>query len=124
MLLNQLILFGSISVFFCISVLFWIKWQKIGSILLFLIISILFIFSLGVVKSSILGSMRLDSFPLEINLETNSVFVSRGEAVLNTLRGWGKILRGKKPIYTTSGGSQISVNPVGDEKSIKIFKRF
>ena len=54
MLLNQLILFGSISVFFCISVLFWIKWQKIGSILLFLIISILFIFSLGVVKSSIL----------------------------------------------------------------------
>ena len=34
------------------------------------------------------------------------------------------MLRGKKPIYITSGGSQISVDPIGDEKAIKLFKRF
>ena len=35
-----------------------------------------------------------------------------------------KLLDGKKPIYITSGGSQISVDPIGDEKAIKLFKRF
>ena len=124
MLFNQLIIFGTISVFFCTSILFWIKWKKIGLFLLFLIISILFIFSLAVVKSSIFGSIRLDSFPLEISLVTKTDSVSHSEGILHTLRDWSKILRGKKPIYITSGGSQISLDSVGDEKSIKLFKPF
>jgi len=124
MLLNQLTLWGSLFFFICSSIFLWIKWQKIGLPLLVLIIAISFIFSFGITKYSIFGSMRLDSIPTAINLKTNSEFLSRGKAILGSLKSWNKILRGKKPIYITSGGSQISVDPIGDEKSIKIFKRF
>ena len=124
MLLNQLVLWGSIILFICVSIFLWIRWRKIGSFLLVLITAILFINSFGIAKYSILGSMRLDSIPIAMNSETDSKFVSRGEAILESLKNWNKMLRGKKPIYITSGGSQISVDPIGDEKSIKFFKRF
>ena len=68
--------------------------------------------------------MRLDSIPIVIDLEPNSEFASRGIVILKALKSWNKMLRGKKPVYITSGGSQILVNPIGDEKSIKFFKRF
>ena len=124
MLLNQLVLWGSVILFICVSIFLWIRWRKIGSFLLVLITAILFINSFGIAKYSILGSMRLDSIPTAMNLVTDSKFVSRGEAILDSLKSWNKILRGKKPIYITSGGSQISVDPIGDEKAIKLFKRF
>ena len=124
MLLNQLVLWGSVILFICVSIFLWIRWRKIGSFLLVLITAILFINSFGIAKYSILGSMRLDSIPIAMNSETDSKFVSRGEAILESLKNWNKMLRGKKPIYITSGGSQISVDPIGDEKSIKFFKRF
>lgn len=124
MLLNQLVLWGSVILFICVSIFLWIRWRKIGSFLLVLITAILFINSFGIAKYSILGSMRLDSIPTAMNSETDSKFVSRGEAILDSLKSWNKILRGKKPIYITSGGSQISVDPIGDEKAIKFFKRF
>ena len=124
MLLNQLVLWGSIILFICASVFLWNKWRMIGSPLLILIIVISFVYSFGMIKYSILGSMRLDSTSSVMNLENDSKFVSRGEAILDSLKSWNKILRGKKPIYITSGGSQISVDPIGDEKAIKLFKRF
>jgi len=124
MLLNQFALWGYLCFFVCASIFLWIKWRKIGTPLLILIIVILFIYSFGMAKYSILGSMRLDSIPTAMNSETDSKFVSRGEAILESLKSWNKMLRGKKPIYTTSGGSQISVDPIGDEKAIKLFKRF
>jgi len=124
MLLNQLALLGLLCFFICASIFLWIKWQKIGFPLLVLIIAILFIYSFGITKYSILGSMRLDSIPTTMNLEVNSEFLSRGQAILSSFKSWNKILRGKKPIYITSDGSQISVDPIGDEKSIKFFKRF
>jgi hypothetical protein len=124
MLLNQLVLWGSVILFICVSIFLWRRWQKIGSFLLVLITALLFINSFGIAKYSILGSMRLDSIPIAMNSETDSKFVSRGEAILESLKNWNKMLRGKKPIYITSGGSQISVDPIGDEKSIKFFKRF
>ena len=124
MLINQLALWGSLCLFFCASIFLWIKWQKIGSPLLVLIICVSFIYSFGIAKYSILGSMRLDSIPTAMDLETNSEFLSRGKAILSSLKSWSKILRGKKPIYISTGGSQISVDSIGDEKSIKIFKRF
>ena len=124
MLLNQLVLWGSVILFICVSIFLWIRWRKIGSFLLVLITAILFINSFGIAKYSILGSMRLDSIPTAMNAVTDSKFVSRGEAILDSLKSWNKILRGKKPIYITSGGSQISVDPIGDEKAIKLFKRF
>ena len=124
MLLNQLALWGILCFFICASIFLLIKWQKIGLPLLVLIIAISFIYSFGITKYSILGSMRLDYIPTAMNLEANSEFLSRGKAILSSLKSWNKILRGKKPIYITSGGSQISVDPIGDEKSIKFFKRF
>ena len=124
MLLNQLALWGALCFFVCASIFLWIKWRKIGPPLLVLIIVISFIYSFGLAKYSILGSMRLNSIPTVMDLEVDFKFVSRGEAILDSLKSWNKILRGKKPIYVTSGGSQISVDPIGDEKSIKLFKRF
>ena len=124
MLLNQLVLWGSVILFICVSIFLWIRWRKIGSFLIVLITALLFINSFGIAKYSILGSMRLDSIPIAMNSETDSKFVSRGEAILESLKNLNKMLRGKKPIYITSGGSQISVDPIGDEKSIKFFKRF
>jgi len=124
MLLNQLALWGSICLFICASFFLWIKWRKIGSTLIVLIITLSFINSFGIAKYSILGSMRLNSIPKVTNLENDSEFISHGEAIFGSLKSWNKMLRGKKPVYVTSGGSQISVDPIGDEKSIKFFKRF
>ena len=124
MLLNQLVLWASVILFICVSIFLWSRWRKIGSFLLVLITAILFINSFGIAKYSILGSMRLDSIPIAMNSETDFKFVSQGEAILESLKNLNKMLRGKKPIYITSGGSQISVDPIGDEKSIKFFKRF
>ena len=124
MLLSQLALWIYLCFFVCTSIFLWIKWRKIGAPLLILIIVISFIYSFGMAKYSILGSMRLNSIPKVMNLEADSKSVSRGEVILDSLKSWNKMLRGKKPIYITSGGSQISVDPIGDEKSIKLFKRF
>jgi len=126
MLLNQLVPWGSIIIFIfiCTSIFLWIKWRKIGSPLLVLIIALSFINSFGIAKYSILGSMRLNSIPKAMNLEADSKSISRGEVILESLKSWNKMLRGKKPIYVTSGGSQITVDPIGDEKSIKLFKHF
>ena len=124
MLLNQLVLWGSVILFICVSIFLWIRWRKIGSFLLVLITAILFINSFGIAKYSILGSIRLNSIPKVMNLEADSKSISRGEVILDSLKSWNKMLRGKKPIYITSGGSQISVDSIGDEKAIKLFKRF
>jgi len=124
MLLNHLALWGPVCFFVCASIFLWNKWRKIGSPLLVLIIVISFIYSFGIAKYSILGSMRIDSIPTLMDLEADSEVLSRGEAILDSLKSWNKMLRGNKPIYITSGGSQISVDPIGDEKSIKLFKLF
>ena len=124
MLMNKLIIVLALCFFVCASIFIWIKLRKIGSPLLILIIGILFIFFLGVSKLLIVGSMRLDPYQPVTIFESNSEFNSRGDEILGSLKSWSKILRGKKPIYTTKGGSQISLDPIGDEKSIKLFKRF
>ena len=124
MLLHQLALWGAIILFLSVSIFLWLKWQKIGSPLLVLIIVISFIYSFGIAKYSILGSMRLNAIPIIMDLDADSESVSRGKVIFDSLKSWNKILRGKKPIYISTGGSQISVDSIGDEKSIKLFKRF
>ena len=124
MLLNQLVLWVPLFFFICVSIFVWIKWRNIGFALLILIITLTFIYSYGIAKYSILGSMRLNTIPALIDLETDSESVSSRKVILDSLKSWNKMLRGKKPIYITSGGSQISLDSIGDEKSIKFFKRF
>ena len=124
MLLSQLLNWGGICLLICALIFFLIRWRKMGFLLIGLIIAITFIYSFGIAKYSIFGSMRLDSIPTVMDLEVGSESVSPGKAILNSLQSWNKMLRGKKPIYTTSGGAQISVDSIGDEKSIKLFKPF
>ena len=40
------------------------------------------------------------------------------------LKRWNKMIRGKRPIYTTKTGTNIKVDPFGGEKSIKLNKPF
>ena len=124
MLLNQLALWGYLCFFVCTSIFLWIKCRKIGAPLLILIIVISFIYSFGIAKYSILGTMRLNSIPIVMYFEADSEFVSHGKAILDSFKSWNKMLRGKKPVYTTKSGAQILVDPIGNEKSIKLFNTF
>ena len=44
--------------------------------------------------------------------------------LVNKLKSMNKILRGKKPIYSTNGGTQIKIEPLDEEKSIILNKLF
>ncbi|MDC0483250.1 hypothetical protein OAN88_02820 [Candidatus Thioglobus sp.] len=44
--------------------------------------------------------------------------------IVNKLKSINKILRGKKPIYSTNGGTQIKIEPLDEEKSIILKKLF
>ena len=44
--------------------------------------------------------------------------------LVNKLKSLNKILRGKKPIYSTNGGTQIKIEPFDEEKSIILNKLF
>ena len=99
-------------------------YRKIATTVLVLLLTVLVISLAGTIKFSIFDSMNLDLNPSIIVLDNNPEIVSSGESTLDKLKRWNKIIRGKKPIYTTKGGTQFNVNPIGDEKSIKLFKLF
>ena len=124
MLLNQLIFFSILFLCVYVSIQLRRMYRKIGTILLVLTLVVLVISVAGTIKFSILDSMNLDLNPSIIVLDNNPEIVSSGESTLDKLKRWNKIIRGKKPIYTTKGGTQFNVNPIGDEKSIKLFKLF
>ena len=44
--------------------------------------------------------------------------------LVNKLKSINKILKGKKPIYSTNGGTQIKIEPLDEEKSIILKKLF
>jgi len=44
--------------------------------------------------------------------------------LVNKLKSLNQILRGKKPIYSTNGGTQIKIEPLNEEKSIIFNKLF
>ena len=124
MLLNQLIFFSILFLCVYASIQLRRMYRKIGTILLVLTLVVFVISVAGTIKFSILDSMNLDLNPSIIVLDNNPEIVSSGESTLDKLKRWNKIIRGKKPIYTTKGGTQFNVNPIGDEKSIKLFKPF
>jgi len=124
MLLNQLIFFSILFLCVYVSIQLRRMYRKIGTILLVLTLVVFVISVAGTIKFSILDSMNLDLNPSIIVLDNNPEIVSSGKSTLDKLKRWNKIIRGKKPIYTTKGGTQFNVNPIGDEKSIKLFKLF
>ena len=124
MLLNQLIFFSILFLCVYVSIQLRRKYRKIGTILLALTLIVFVISVAGTIKFSTLDSMNLDLNPSIIVLDNNPEIVSSGESTLDKLKHWNKIIRGKKPVYTTKGGTQFNVSPIGDEKSIKLFKPF
>ena len=124
MLLNQLIFFSILFLCVYVSIQLRRKYRKIGTILLVLTLIVFIISVAGTIKFSILDSMNRDLNPSIIVLDNHPEIVSSGESTLDKLKRWNRIIRGKKPIYTTRGGTQFNVNPIGDEKSIKLFIPF
>jgi len=124
MLLNQLIFFSILFLCVYVSIQLRRKYRKVGTILLVLTLIVFIISVAGTIKFSILDSMNRDLNPSIIVLDNHPEIVSSGESTLDKLKRWNRIIRGKKPIYTTRGGTQFNVNPIGDEKSIKLFIPF
>ena len=124
MLLNQLMFFGILFLFIYILILLRRMYRKIATTILVLLLAILVISLAGTIKFSIFDSMNLDLNPSIMDSDDNPELLSGGESILDKLKLWNKILRGKKPIYTTNSGTQIKVNPIGDEKSINLIKPF
>ena len=124
MLLNQLMFFGILSLFIYVLILLRRTFRKIATTVLVLLLAILVISLAGTIKFSISDSMNLDLNPSIMDLDDNRELVGGGESILDKLKLWNKILRGNKPFYTAKGGTQIKVNPIGDEKSIKLIKPF
>ena len=112
----------------CISIILWINWRKIGYPLIILIIISLAVISFGsgkLLNESIKFNLPAFNSSLSISsLDDDSQFLSRGKKILNSVRSWSKQIRGKKPIYSSDNGSQIIVDSIGEEKSIKIIKNF
>ena len=124
MLLNQLIFFGILFLFIYVLILLRRMYRKIATTILVLLLAILVISLAGTIKFSIFDSMNLDLNPSIMDSADTPELLSGGESILDKLKLWNKILRGKKPIYTTNSGTQIKVKPIGDEKSINLIKPF
>ena len=124
MLLNQLIFISILFLFIYVLILLRRTYRKIATIVLVLFLAILVVSLAGTIKFSIFDSMNLDLNPSIMDSDDNPELVGGGESILDKLKLWNKILRGKKPIYTTNSGTQIKVNPIGDEKSINFIKPF
>jgi len=124
MLLNQLIFISILFLFIYVLILLRRTYRKIATIVLVLFLAILVISLAGTIKFSIFDSVNLDLNPSIMDSDDNPELVGGGESILDKLKLWNKILRGKKPIYTTNSGTQIKVNPIGDEKSINLIKPF
>ena len=126
--MSQLVFISICFFMVCISIILWITWRKIGYPLIILIIISLAVLSFGsgkLLNESIKFNLPAFNSSLSISsLDDDSQFLSRGKKILNSVRSWSKQIRGKKPIYSSDNGSQILVDSIGEEKSIKIIKNF
>ena len=46
------------------------------------------------------------------------------DTALNILKHASKVIRGKKPVYTTKGGTEVNVDAWGKDKGIQVKKTF
>ena len=126
--MSQLVYISICFFLICISIILWINWRKIGYPLIILIIISLAVISFGsgkLLNESIKFNLPACNSSLSTSsLDDDSKFLSRGKKILNSVRSWSKQIRGKKPIYSSDNGSQIIVDSIGEEKSIKIIKNF
>ena len=59
-----------------------------------------------------------------VAIKTVKTPIVKDLTLTSKLKRWNKMIRGKRPIYTTKTGTNIKVDPFGGEKSIKLNKSF
>ena len=59
-----------------------------------------------------------------VAIKTVKTPIVKDSTLTSKLKRWNKMIRGKRPIYTTKTGTNIKVDPFGGEKSIKLNKSF
>ena len=57
-------------------------------------------------------------------IKTVKAPIVKGSILVSKLKSWNKMLRGKKPLYTTKGGTQINLEALDDERSITLNQLF
>ena len=60
----------------------------------------------------------------DVAIKTVKTPIVKDLTLTRKLKRWNKMIRGKRPIYTTKTGTNIKVDPFGCEKSIKLNKSF
>ena len=59
-----------------------------------------------------------------VAIKTVKTPIIKDSSLTSKLKRWNKMIRGKRPIYTTKTGTNFKVDPFGGEKSIKLNKPF
>ena len=114
-------------------------------ILLFISLSLIIKFSLASLDFSNFNDEQICMFakdpplPVQVTFEIDARKITCNEgSVINQsgivtkkasdrvvkFKRWNKMLRGKGPIYSTRSGTNLKIDPIGDEKSITIDKAF
>ena len=59
-----------------------------------------------------------------VAIKVSETLVSKESERFLRVKRWNKMLRGKRPIYSTRSGTNIKINAFGGEKSISVNKAF
>ena len=59
-----------------------------------------------------------------VAIKVSETLVSKESERFLRIKRWNKILRGKRPIYSTRYGTNINIDTFGEEKSISVDKAF
>ena len=59
-----------------------------------------------------------------VAIKVSETLVSKESERFLRIKRWNKMLRGKRPIYSTRSGTNIKINAFGGEKSISVNKAF
>jgi len=59
-----------------------------------------------------------------VSIKISETLVSKESERFLRIKRWNKMLRGKRPIYSTRSGTNIKIDTFGGEKSISVNKAF
>ena len=72
----------------------------------------------------IVADVNIKSLYCDGVIKIDKALIINSSILVNKLKSLSQILRGKKPIYRTKGGTQIKIETLDDEKSIIFNKLF
>ena len=59
-----------------------------------------------------------------VAINESKILINKASALSIRFKRWSKALRGKGPVYSTSSGTNLKIDTLGDEKSITIDRAF